>query len=820
MFRDRIGDTSAYDTNVSTRTTERRIASMDSNSDSDIPSIKGKKYLMRCVLLTKRDGLLRHLMRYGQTRVDINVFDGKFRTAVMSVLDSPEVVAILDNEEPGFVLALRLALQRVVPVMMGPNTKVIQDAEELELKARALSKRIFVCREELRNLLDSHWIDISRRWNKYKLLRRERVLRGAWPNMIPARLSKDPLSGSVPVTDLNILKEAYMWPYINLEDLLPGDRLLLFMESRSRKHPSVFVHSDLLDSKSAVETGIVSINYLDNNLMRLDAGGGDDKDTRSEYGRLETFSRASRAEVETLLLSGAGFLPGEGIRILEVQERVMRFLLDCCRGILYDGIETKSLHEPPLATRAAEGPYTNPSEIDFRQLQQLVSAHHFDAEENFWALREDPGFFADAISGITGYLHDKRPQERDLVISRHVFAVRKTLRDTYGDIIIWRDLELRIADRLVQESKMPSEKKLAALFRLKDFLMYAIQYFASQLEAFAIEIETQEGFTVSYALHDCIADSRNDVDLSVSLVSDVEAILKKDAYLRSYILPAVTTTLEKLFVACESLRQLRLYRPYIPGLWSSDGGCSIQLPVLDIIFKASEIDKGIFDLIHPLQPTFACLVYENRSHDTTELYLTAEQNLKRFWDQADALFELVGEQRPHELLKDYIAHRQVRNESLPDIIVPEEPQTLTQTSSPTSDLDIFTVSLNLPSIPPPSSITSTSPSAQQQQQPLNAPRQLIRLQRRNIEVIKALFLGNARTEIRWGSFLRAMEKIGFKIQPVKGSSYQFTYPNSHGKSILIHKPHPRQVISKALARNIGNKLTRAYGLAADQFEEV
>ncbi|KAI0853366.1 hypothetical protein F5Y00DRAFT_257391 [Daldinia vernicosa] len=807
---------------------------MDSGYSSHVPSLREKKnFLMRRILFTKRDGPLRHLTRYKRTQVDTNEFNKIFKRAIKSAVDSPEVVAVLDNEEPEFALALGLALKRIVPAIMGPDTKVIQEAGELAREAWALSKSIFDCREELRNLLDVRWIAISRRWNKYKLSSRKRVLRGAWPDMIPARLSKDPLSGSVPVTDVKGLREAYMWPYINLEDLLPGDRLLLFMESRGREHPSVFVHSDLLSSKSAVESGIVKINFLDNHFMRLDAGDhDDDKDTYDEYGRLEPFSRRSRAEIEALLLTGAGFLPGEGILVLEIQERIMRFLLDCCRGILHDAAadEVKGGRKTPLATLAAEAPYRKPSEIDLRQSQQLVAAHHFDAEDNFWALREDPGFFAEAISDITRYLHgddDEKPQERDLVIMsrHHVFAVRKTLRDTYGDVVIWRELEVRIAE-LDKEVKMPSEKlpRKTALFRLKDCLMYTIQYFASQLESFAIEIETQEGFTASYALHDCIADSRGDVDSSISLVSDIETILKNDAYLRSYILPATAKTLEKLFVACESLRQLRLYQPYTPGLWSDDGECSsIELPVLDTIFKASEIDKGIiFDLISPLQPAFAFPVYESHICATTEAKLAAHENLKRFWDQADALFEDGGGQRPHELLKDYIAHKQVRNECLSDATVPDESRALTwASSSPTSNLNIFTASLPSSSISLSSSIP-TSPSVQQQQQPLNAPRQLIRLQRRNVEVIRALFLGDARTEIRWDSFLRAMEKIGFTIQPVKGSSYQFTYPISSGKqkSILIHKPHPRQVISKASARNIGNKLTRAYGLTADQFEEV
>ena len=39
-------------------------------------------------------------------------------------------------------------------------------------------------------------------------------------------------------------REAYLWPYINVEDLVKGNTLLLFLNSRGRWPPYTFAHTD------------------------------------------------------------------------------------------------------------------------------------------------------------------------------------------------------------------------------------------------------------------------------------------------------------------------------------------------------------------------------------------------------------------------------------------------------------------------------------------------------------------------------------------------------------------------------------------------
>ena len=75
--------------------------------------------------------------------------------------------------------------------------------------------------------------------------------------------------------------------------------------------------------------------------------------------------------------------PGLGLPVLEAQERLYRFLVDCCKSLLHEipqteleNQEVEVLPEPPsisgneigfksLATTAAEAPYWVPANYDF-----------------------------------------------------------------------------------------------------------------------------------------------------------------------------------------------------------------------------------------------------------------------------------------------------------------------------------------------------------------------------------------------------------------------------------------------------------------------
>jgi hypothetical protein len=110
-----------------------------------------------------------------------------------------------------------------------------------------------------------------------------------------------------------------------------------------------------------------------------------------------------------------------GMVVLEIQERLMEFLVKCCYQILHD-IEPDNLFsdiypiqpepEPPppgtqtqglqtsLLEMTVEAPYRVPTRLDFANLEKLFAAKVAAAEDHTWAMREDPNYFVEQISDM------------------------------------------------------------------------------------------------------------------------------------------------------------------------------------------------------------------------------------------------------------------------------------------------------------------------------------------------------------------------------------------------------------------------------------
>ncbi len=109
-----------------------------------------------------------------------------------------------------------------------------------------------------------------------------------------------------------------------------------------------------------------------------------------------------------------------------------------------------------------------------------------------------------------------------------------------------------------------------------------------------------------------------------------------------------------------------------------------------------------------------------------------------------------------------------------------------------------------------------------------APNPVFRVSRRAMGVVDALFYQPSaqRTpgEVHWRDFLYTMGAMGFASEPGFGSAVRFT-PTGEAlmglsrQDIMIHSPHPAQKMVWQVARRIGRRLTRNYGLDASFFEE-
>jgi hypothetical protein len=92
----------------------------------------------------------------------------------------------------------------------------------------------------LRGIVDRHEATIQKRWTKKTKQQRLQILLAAWPNMAPehrpdfAAFRKESMTQRERGTKL---RDHFIWPHINQEDLLKPKTLPLMLKSRARNHP-------------------------------------------------------------------------------------------------------------------------------------------------------------------------------------------------------------------------------------------------------------------------------------------------------------------------------------------------------------------------------------------------------------------------------------------------------------------------------------------------------------------------------------------------------------------------------------------------------
>ena len=283
-------------------------------------------------------------------------------------------------------------------------TPTIADLDDLRTQSQAFSISIFRHWVFLNKVLKRFEGQIQKRWTKRNNSQRLSVLLQAWPHMSAthrpefATLRKISLNNNKQRPNQAREKEAYLWPYINQEDLVQSHNLLIFLNSRGRHLPDKFVFGDQHQASLGKPCGT---SEVDKYKMSLHG-----QRSPKTYGSLVPRDAGDRIQQQLRME------PAAGLQILEVQERILDFLVKCCRLILHDMnldqvdlIETKPA--PPqikstlaihTVTAMAEiAPYRLPQRLDMNRLKVLISARREEAEEHVWALREDPGYFAQTM---------------------------------------------------------------------------------------------------------------------------------------------------------------------------------------------------------------------------------------------------------------------------------------------------------------------------------------------------------------------------------------------------------------------------------------
>ena len=290
-----------------------------------------------------------------------------------------------------------------------PRPKIVS-AAEVRQEAADRSVNLLQNWDLLRGIIERHEPTIQRRWSKKSRQQRITLLLEEWPSMPPThRPDFDAFRRETPEQQgvNTIYRDWYMFPYVNQEDLSKPKALLLFLNARARCHPSDFAGADgEAMHLGRVSQAIVPI-FLNLHVMLLNG-----VTTPSEYGKLlHIYDCADAAD---WLYHRIQYLPGEGLLILEAQEKLLDFLVRCCQHILHDIppstllsteypmrpesamlAETEATGFDSLAAMASEAPYRSPVQIHFNRIISLLEARQSAAEDHLLSVREDPGYFVD-----------------------------------------------------------------------------------------------------------------------------------------------------------------------------------------------------------------------------------------------------------------------------------------------------------------------------------------------------------------------------------------------------------------------------------------
>ena len=297
---------------------------------------------------------------------------------------------------------------------------------------------------------------------KKTVKQRREILLTAWPNMSTSHrpdftgfrkvLRNAPRSRTLP-------SAAFLWPYINLEDLLQCHHLLLFINSRGRNLPERFVSTDIREA----HLGEGWDDEADDELYCMQFFGQRTPDT---YGKLvKRFLRCGkRISIRTAATTHSKVL---GLVALEIQEGIYAFLLSRAKLILHDidpiqfflaplqpapSIpELDSNEWPSFTAHIREVPYRVPEMMDLTRLKILAGSRRASAEDHLWLLKEDPGYFVDSLKEWKEH-HEALMQHDNLKVWRTV--AQTMIGDAFTLFLCWHWIYSKLDKMSTMETQL------------------------------------------------------------------------------------------------------------------------------------------------------------------------------------------------------------------------------------------------------------------------------------------------------------------------------------------------------------------------------
>nr|OQO18064.1 hypothetical protein B0A51_14543 [Rachicladosporium sp. CCFEE 5018] len=426
-------------------------------------------------------------------------------------------------------------------------------------------------RNTLERILDRHMATVIKRWSGKNKKQRCAILEKSWDGDMHSTNRASWIDSSVNNARVLLHRDARLWPEINKEGLCNKQDLLTFLEARARHDPLVFTTMD--------------VNSMD--LI------GSDVDSHMPT------SIDNHFVVFRLLL-------------LEVQERKMRFLVECVMGILHDikgnalmdsalevytlDVSTHNAEQESLARTVAQVPYQAPKDMDLARLRSVLSARYDATTDHICSLREDPAYYEESIRESASYRWEMIPGQDGVFPARespdHALWNAAINDDVVGSCIAleqWVELKQQVNDlQVLLEQRSGDEPSQAYVHALLRFRHHVLEIAAKLIVA----IERLLG--VSAPFHEYVRmnsdrtrpqsrvgrqleKAREFLDLSCTairewgrvtlehgrtgVIDELQLAIDSDGRLQALIAPLVAVKLADLGTLTECTRVLQLNQP-------------------------------------------------------------------------------------------------------------------------------------------------------------------------------------------------------------------------------------------------------------------
>jgi len=575
-----------------------------------------------------------------------------------------------------------------------------------------------------------------------------------------------------------------------------------------------------------------------------------------------------------------------GILVLSIQSRIMKFLAACAIKILHDipeeGLLDFPLQEEPSKSDLLDfdiaghsrfsdvlmtAPYRGWHSLNFTKLHGYITATLDTQKEHIWALREDPSYFADTILEFEEHTNQsglKQHLTLSAKMTQRNAVVRSIVEEAYCTLAGWQELHQRFADfdKLFQDDVNIYEQI---------YSVYEVQNVAEWMkDNICRTIASTFGFAPNFQRvlrsdRDKITDAQAELfhrletftkfETLTAISSSLETIdrlIQGHNECKAMMSSRILSLLTEVSVLTECLRQI--------GLWERSPevlACCAHMdrdhtPTLgergDFLPWAAAMKDQAFPFHHlyPYQEKLHYPANKRHSRNHVEAMCRAEANLDKFWAAVDSMFEERTGTAQHEIIYACLTHAGKMHRTVPwvepAIVKPAPKKKQEYEYQPLSRM-VHNKTLQITGAFDKLSIeektkTKTRGTADHAidagrtltvQPVANSTQQLDKpfiVDQRTHKVFKTIFYtptsetGDLPKAVKWAEFKRAMARVGFAVEKLQGSAWQFSPSeiSNAERNIQFHEPHPDSDVPYVMAKRFGRRLARVYGWSADMFK--